>query len=50
MEETVFVISLEILDAVPEVLAIGMTSACFVVLAAGLLVGCFKALIKIMGR
>ena len=42
--------SLDILDAVPEILVIGMTSACFVVLAAGLLVGCFKALIKIMGR
>lgn len=45
-----YTISLDILDAVPEVLVIGMTSACFVVLAAGLLVGCFKALIKIMGR
>lgn len=50
MEEVVFSVSLDILDGVPEVLAIGMTSACFVVLAAGLLVGCFKALIKIMGR
>ena len=49
-EETVFVISLEIMDAVPEVFAIGMTSACFVVLVAGLLVSCFKAIIKIMGR
>ena len=47
MEETVFVISLEIMDAVPEVFAIGMTSACFVVLVG---VSCFKAIIKIMGR
>jgi hypothetical protein len=38
------------MDAVPEVFAIGMTSACFVVLVAGLLVSCFKAIIKIMGR
>lgn len=45
-----YTVSLDILEAVPEVLAIGMASACFVVLAAGLLVGCFKALIKIMGR
>lgn len=45
-----YTVSLDILDAVPEVLAIGMTSACFVVLVAGLLVGCFKAIIKIMGR
>lgn len=45
-----YTVSLDILDAVPEILAIGMTSACFVVLAAGVLVGCFKALIKIMGR
>lgn len=45
-----YMVSMDILDAVPEVLAIGMTSACFVVLVAGLLVGCFKALIKIMGR
>lgn len=50
MEEMVFLISLEIMDAVSEVLAIGMTSACFVVLATGLLVSCFKAIIKIMGR
>ncbi len=45
-----YTVSLDILDAVPEVLAVGMASCCFVVLAAGLLVGCFKALIKIMGR
>lgn len=45
-----YAVSLDILDAVPEVLAMGMTSACFVVLVVGLLVGCFKALIKIMGR
>lgn len=45
-----YTVSLNILDAVPEVLAIGMTSACFVVLVAGLLVGCFKALLRLIGR
>lgn len=45
-----YTVSLDILDAVPEVLAIGMASACFVVLAAGLLVGCFKALLRLIGR
>lgn len=50
MEERILEVSLEIMDAVPAVLAIGMTSACLVVLAAGLLVGCFKALISMMGR
>lgn len=50
MEEAVLAVSLDIMDAVPAVLALGMTSACLVVLAAGLLVSCFKTLIKIMGR
>lgn len=43
-------VSLEIMEAVPEVLVLGMTAGSFVVLTAGLLVGCFKTLIKIMGR
>lgn len=50
MEEMVFVISLEIMDVVPEVLAIGMTSACLVVLTVGALVSGFKALLRLMGR
>ncbi len=49
MEQAVLEVSLEILDAVPAVVALGMTSACLVVLAAGLLLGCFKALTRIMG-
>lgn len=43
-------VSLEIMEAVPEILVLGMTAGCIVVLTAGLLVGCFKTLIKIMGR
>lgn len=50
MEETVFVISLEILDAAPEVLGLGMMSACLVVLTVGALVSGFKALLQLMGR
>lgn len=50
MEEQIITVSLEILDAVPTIVATGMASACFVVLVAGLLVGCFKAFIKIIGR
>lgn len=50
MEEMAFVISLEIMDAVPEVLAIGMTSACLVVLTVGALVSGFKALLRLIGR
>lgn len=45
----VAVVTLDICQAVPEVLLIGMTSSCLAVLTAGLLVGCFKALIRIMG-
>ena len=44
------VVSLEIMEFVPDILALGVTAGSFVVLAAGLLVGCFKTLIKIMGR
>lgn len=43
------VVSLEIMEFVPDILALGVTAGSFVVLAAGLLVGCFKTLIKIMG-
>lgn len=43
-------IDLSVLDGVAVVTVIGMTAGCLVVLAAGLLVGCFKAMIKIMGR
>lgn len=50
MEETVLQVSLEIMDAVPAVVALGMTSACLVVLAAGAIVGCFKTLINVIGR
>ena len=45
----VAVVTLDICEAVPDVVAVGMTSGCIVVLAAGLLVGCFKTFIKIMG-
>ena len=45
-----YTVSLDILDAVPEVLAIGMTSACLVVLTVGALVSGFKALLRLMGR
>ena len=44
------VVSLEMMEFVPDILALGVTAGSFVVLAAGLLVGCFKTLIKIMGR
>ena len=44
------VVSLEIMEFVPDILALGVTAGSFVVLAAGLLVGCFKTLNKIMGR
>lgn len=50
MEEAALEVSLEIMETVPAVVALGMASACFVVLVAGLLVGCFKALISLMGR
>lgn len=50
MEETVLAVSLEIMDVVPEVLALGMTSACLVVLTVGALVSGFKALLQLIGR
>lgn len=50
MEETVLAVSLEIMDAVPAVLALGMTSACLVVSTVGVLVGGFKALLQLIGR
>lgn len=50
MEEVVLKVSFEILDAVPEILAIGMTSASLVVLTVGALVSGFKALLRLMGR
>ena len=46
------VVSLEIMEFVPDILALGVTAGSFVVLAAGLLVGCFKTLLpsrKILG-
>lgn len=43
-------VSLEIMEAVPEVLVLGMTAGCLVVLAAGILVGAFKALLSMIGR
>ncbi len=49
MGNAVLEVSLDIVDAIPVVVSLGMTSACLVVLAAGLLVGCFKALTRIMG-
>ncbi len=50
MEEVVLEVSLEIMEAVPAVMALGMTSACLVVSAAGALVSGFKALIHMIGR
>ena len=46
MEETVFVISLDILDTVSAVVALGMMSASLVVLTVGALVSGFKALLR----
>ena len=50
MEEAVLEVSLEVMDAVPAVLALGMTSACIVVLTVGALVSGFKALLRLIGR
>lgn len=50
MEEVIFDVSLEVMDAVPAVVALGMTSACLVVLTVGALVSGFKALIRLIGR
>jgi len=50
MEEVVLEVSLDIVDAVPAVVALGMTSACLVVLAVGALVSGFKALLQLIGR
>lgn len=43
-------ISLEMLDAMPLVFGMGMAGGCIVVLAAGLAVAGFKALIHMIGR
>lgn len=43
-------LSLEICEAVPEVLVLGMTAGCLVVLAAGAFVSVFKALLSVVGR
>lgn len=48
--EDVLTVSLDIVDAMPGIIAAGMAVSCLVVLAVGLLVGCFKTLIKIIGR
>lgn len=48
MQEIVSEISMDILEAVPGVVTLGMTAGCFVVLAPALLVGCFRALIYMM--
>ncbi len=50
MEETVLEVSLEIVDAIPAVVSLGMTSACLVVLTVGVLVSGFKALLQLIGR
>ena len=50
MEGAILEVSLEIMDAVPAVVALGMTSACLVVLTVGALVSGFRALIKLIGR
>ena len=50
MEEFVFEVSLEIVEGVPEVIAIGMAVSCLVVSAAGALVSGFKALLQLIGR
>lgn len=50
MEEVVLTVSLEVMDAVPSVLALGMTSSCLVVLTVGALVSGFRALLRLIGR
>ncbi len=50
MQEEVFEVSLEILDAVPVVIAAGMAGSCLVVVAAIIVVSGFKALIRMIGR
>ena len=48
--EDVLTVSLDIVDAMPGVIAAGMAVSCLVVSAAGALVGGFKALISLIGR
>jgi len=50
MEEAVLEVSLEIVGAIPAVVALGMTSACLVVLTVGALVSGFKTLLRLIGR
>lgn len=48
--EDVLTVSLDIVDAMPGVIAAGMVVSCLVVSAVGALVGGFKALISLIGR
>lgn len=43
-------ISMEIFDSVPLVFGVGMGLSALVVIAASLIVSCFKALIRMVGR
>lgn len=43
-------ISMQIFDSVPLVFGVGMGLSALVVVAASLVVSCFKALIKLVGR
>lgn len=49
MEEQVFEISLEMLNAVPEVVGVGFAVGLFVVLASGLMVACVKTFFRMIG-
>jgi len=45
----IFEISTEVLTYMPGIFGMGMACSCFVVLTAGLLVGCFKTFTKMIG-
>lgn len=49
MEAEVFEVSLEVLDAVPEVAGVSFAAALIVVLTAGLLVSAVRTFFKIVG-